>query len=142
MGNLLRTRSARRRGTTLTEFALWLPILFVLLSGMLDFTWFMNRYSVVQRATRDGARFGASLYENANVEAGALIEPQAEASTREILTLARMPCDEDCLVEATVEFLPFKAVRVEVDYLFMPIVGLVPMPDMIHTEFVLAAEFQ
>lgn len=135
-------RNRARRGTTLTEFALWIPILFVLLSGMLDFAWFMSRYTIVQRATRDGARLGSSLFEEPNVVPGDVIEPQAEASTREILTLANMPCEDDCDVTATVEFLPFKAVRVEVDYPFTSIVGIVPMPDNIHTEFVLATEFQ
>ncbi len=130
-----------RRGTTLTEFALWMPIMLVLMSGMLDITWFMTRFHVVQRATRDGARIGASLFEG-NAESGVVIIPEAEAATKEILELANMPCDIGCLVTARVEYVPFKAVIVEVDYPHAPIVGIVPMPELIHTEFILAAEFQ
>ena len=48
------------RGAAAVEFALVVPMLFVLVFGMIDFGYAINRYTVVNNATREGAR-AASL---------------------------------------------------------------------------------
>jgi hypothetical protein len=57
---LLRQTPGRRksRGQSLVELALFLPILLILLSGLVEFGFGLNRYVNVVEATREGARSG------------------------------------------------------------------------------------
>jgi Flp pilus assembly protein TadG len=60
-----RDRAARRRsgeaGQSVTEFALLMPIMVILLFGMLEFSSAFNHLNAMAYATREGARVGASL---------------------------------------------------------------------------------
>lgn len=47
------------KGQSLTEFALVIPILILLLVGIVEIGWGMNSYLTVVDAARDGARLGA-----------------------------------------------------------------------------------
>jgi len=49
----------RQRGQSLTEFALILPVLLVILIGIIDFGRAVYAYHVVANCAREGARFGA-----------------------------------------------------------------------------------
>jgi Flp pilus assembly protein TadG len=51
-------RSARERGAALVEFALITPLLFLLVAGAIDFGFMINRDTLVNNATREGAREG------------------------------------------------------------------------------------
>jgi Flp pilus assembly protein TadG len=53
-------RHLRRRGSTLVEFALVVPILLMLLIGIMEFGWLVKNHLLVANATREGAR-AASL---------------------------------------------------------------------------------
>lgn len=55
-----RTRRRGDRGAAAVEFALVLPLLITLLFGMIDFGFAINRYTVINNATREGVR-AASL---------------------------------------------------------------------------------
>lgn len=57
----LSTRRIRfkRRGSTLVEFALLLPVLLAILLGIIEFGWLISRTYMVGNATREGARYGA-----------------------------------------------------------------------------------
>jgi Flp pilus assembly protein TadG len=46
----------RRRGSTLIEFALIVPILIVMLLGIIEFGWLVKNHLTVANATREGAR--------------------------------------------------------------------------------------
>jgi Flp pilus assembly protein TadG len=62
MGAMLRTRARRRGrslGQTLVEFALVLPIFFLLLFGLLDMGRLVYMNSTVSQAAREAARTGA-----------------------------------------------------------------------------------
>ena len=52
--------SRRRRGSTLLEFALIVPILVVMLLGIIEFGWLVKNHLTIANATREGAR-AASL---------------------------------------------------------------------------------
>jgi Flp pilus assembly protein TadG len=52
-------RRTRRRGSTLVEFALLVPVLLVILMGIMEFGWLITRTYAVGNATREGARYGA-----------------------------------------------------------------------------------
>lgn len=53
--------SARDRGQGLLEFALFLPILLILISGIVEVALYANDYMTVLDASREAARFGANL---------------------------------------------------------------------------------
>ena len=49
----------KRRAQSLVEFALIVPILFVLTMGIMEFGWLFRNYMTVHYSTREGARIGA-----------------------------------------------------------------------------------
>ena len=51
-----RARRRGERGSAAVEFALVMPILFMLVFGIIDFGFAINRHSVINNATRDAAR--------------------------------------------------------------------------------------
>ena len=56
--------SRRSRGASAVEFALIMPLFFILLFGIVDFSWFFFNQHTLQYATREGARLalvGATL---------------------------------------------------------------------------------
>ena len=50
---------ARRRGSTLIEFALVVPILIAVLLGIMEFGWLAKNHQTIANATREGARVAA-----------------------------------------------------------------------------------
>jgi len=52
-------KGRKRRGQTLIEFALVLPILLLVLLGIIEFGWLISRTYTVGNATREGARYAA-----------------------------------------------------------------------------------
>jgi Flp pilus assembly protein TadG len=51
-------RSRRDRGAALVEFALIMPLLFLLVAGTIDFGYMINRDTLINNAAREGAREG------------------------------------------------------------------------------------
>ena len=56
MASLTRRRWADERGTEVIEFAVVLPLLLLILTGIIDFGLLLQRYQVVTNAAREGAR--------------------------------------------------------------------------------------
>jgi Flp pilus assembly protein TadG len=54
-----RPEYSRRRGSTLVEFALLVPVLLAILIGIIEFGWLISRTYTVGNATREGARYGS-----------------------------------------------------------------------------------
>ncbi|MBN1440623.1 MAG: pilus assembly protein [Anaerolineales bacterium] len=54
-----RTRRARPRGQSIVEFALMLPILLIILSGLFEFGFIFTHYLAVLDAARNAARFSS-----------------------------------------------------------------------------------
>lgn len=52
----LRRRNRDERGAAAVEFALILPIFLILLFGIIDFGYMINRSSIINNAARDGVR--------------------------------------------------------------------------------------
>lgn len=55
-----RTENRRQRGQSITEFALALPLLLLIIVGALETANFLNFQNRVQQVSREGARFGAT----------------------------------------------------------------------------------
>jgi Flp pilus assembly protein TadG len=54
-----RRRSRRRKGSTLVEFAVVVPVLLGMLIGIMEFGWLVRNNHALSNATREGARFAA-----------------------------------------------------------------------------------
>ena len=56
---MARGENARERGAAAVEFAIVLPLLFVMLFGIVEFSVIMYDKALITSASREGARFGA-----------------------------------------------------------------------------------
>jgi hypothetical protein len=142
-----------RRGSTAIEFAMMLPLLLFFLSAIIDWGWYMTQRVAVARATMDGARVGATVFEPSSVTAGTLIKPRAENRAKDVLNGMGMPCNlsSGCVVTATYcangaggicNNPPFDALVVQLQYEYTPFFGFAPTPDDIDDYFLMAVENQ
>ena len=58
------SKSESAKGATLLEMAIGLPVLLILLMGTIDLGLALDQYLSVSRATYEGLRYGAGLYDN------------------------------------------------------------------------------
>jgi hypothetical protein len=69
----LPSRLGSRRGNSLVEFALVLPLLLLVFAGIVDFGFLFQRYEVITNAAREGARIAVLPgYEAGDVQARVL----------------------------------------------------------------------
>ena len=130
-----------RRGSASIEFALTLPIVILLISAVVDYGWYIAQQTQVLQAVGDGARHGITVASDA-VPAP---EDAAVAHTQTVLTGLGIPCnvDDDCEFEARIDTVgDLRAMRVSVTLNYTPIAGLVPNPEKITAETVMAMEDQ
>ena len=64
----LRRRNRNGRGAAAVEFALIVPLLFLLVFGMIDFGYAINRYAMVNNAAREGVREASLMDTDADVK--------------------------------------------------------------------------
>lgn len=145
-------RSRTRRGSAAVEFGLLAIVMFLFLSTVVDWGWFMTQRVSVARATMDGARVGAATFESSLVADGSLTVPAADARTRSVLSGLGMPCmPAICTLTIThcapaeggvCSAPPFEAIHVALRYNYQPFFGFVPTPDALQSEFIMATEAQ
>jgi Flp pilus assembly protein TadG len=150
----MRTVALFRRGSTAIEFALMLPLLMIFMAAIIDWGWYMTQRVAVARATMDGARVGATVFEPSTVAAGSLIKPRAESRARDVLAGMGMPCaamSASCVVTATYcntgdggvcNNPPFDALVLQLRYDYTPFFGFLPTPPEISDYFLMAVENQ
>ena len=133
-----------RRASAATEFAIWLPLVMVMISGVIDFSWYMSRYHNVVRIARDAARTGAATYEHPIDDApGSRVVPAAQAHALEAFVIMNMGCEEpDCNVDVTYREDPMKHIEVAITYRFEPLMGLYKFDGVLFSRFVMLHEFQ
>jgi Flp pilus assembly protein TadG len=66
---LSRKRARGERGAAAVEFALVVPLLLLLVFGMIDFGWAINRYTVLNNATREGVRLASLGADSSEISA-------------------------------------------------------------------------
>ena len=71
MSQFARRRRRHERGAAAVEFALVMPILLMLVLGIIDFGYLINRSSMVTNAARDGAREASLNGTTATIQAAA-----------------------------------------------------------------------
>jgi len=130
-----------RRGASALEFALTLPIVMVVLTGILEYGWFLFQLSNVVHALRDGTRIGVTV--PLEDDEGAV--PRAEAHARAVLDGLGVPCTDGggCIVRANIAVagdVDTMTMSIEVDY--TPIVGLLPTPALLRGDFTMMMQQQ
>jgi len=131
-----------RRAASAVEFALVLPFLLVLATGVMEFGWYVSQAIVVSRAARDASRYGASVYEFPDVAPGSLAIPEAEAFAVAILDGAGVGCEAECTVQASLNTEPFETLVVQIEVPYEPLIGMVSLGDTIRYQFTTAVEVQ
>lgn len=146
----LRTWTKKSRGSAAIEFALVLPVMFMLLAAVIDWGHYMSSRVSIARATMDGARAGAATPDDATTGVN---ETVTAARNRTLATLAGMnkTCGGGCTVTATAcaalqgspavcQSPPIPTIAVVVDYPYSPFFGFVPTPAGFHEEFIMAQQ--
>ena len=128
--------TGRRRGNAAIEFALILPVFFLLLIGMFEMSWmFFQRASVIA-ATREGCRSAAVIPDKAFQQAYAQTKIDENLSRYGINCGGAQACD---IPAPTFDGLvPRETMRCEVTVEFRSLTGLIPVPpDMFAVNEVL-----
>jgi hypothetical protein len=146
------TLRRKSRGAAAIEFALWLPILLMFVSIIIDWGFYMTTRVTVARGVMEGARRGAAQFEPTTVPAGSQIVPRARARTLQVLEDMGITCTgPSCLLQVTYcdtgqggpcQNPPFDGIVVQVTLDFEPFFGFVPTPDRIQESFEMAVENQ
>ena len=133
-----------RKGGAAIEFALWLPVMMTVASGIIDTSWMMSRYHQVTRAARDSARVGISIIEPEDVIPGVLVKAAAKDHAEDLLNGVGMGCvAPGCVVDATIVTQSGRDyLRVEVDWEYTPLMGLLPLNTNLHSEFMMMLQQQ
>ena len=114
-----------RRGAVALETAFVLPVAFLCLFGVMDWSWYMFQRVTVTTAAQRGARMAAGV-----------------PSTGDITGTARTAATEWLLdhgIDGTAEVTTSRStksyglvVTVDVELTFVPLTGLVPTPSQLH----------
>jgi Flp pilus assembly protein TadG len=110
----MKRNCSRKRGQTLVEWALVLPVLLLIVLVVLDLGRAVYYYSVVHNAAREGARYGS-------------IHPTDEDGIRTTTrdkAIGLNPSDVNVNIEQ-VGTIPFVKIRVSVTYNFVPVTPMV-----------------
>ena len=124
-----------RKGQSLVETALVLPIILILLTGIIDFGLLFNNYLMVSNASREGAR--SAVTGSTNEQIRAAVNTVAASLDPDRLTITIFP---DLLVDRSTGV----AVAVTVKYnysMVTPIIAaLVPGPFQLKTSTTMRCE--
>jgi hypothetical protein len=108
-------------GASAVEFALTLPLVFILFSGVLDLAYFLSQEHVVTQAARDAVRY--SVRASADP---AVVATLAESNAASWLDAMNIPCDQECVVDAEpLVVRGYNAVRIDISVPIPPIMGFV-----------------
>ncbi len=125
-----------RHGNTVVEFALALPVLLALLTGIADYGLFFMQRAAILNAAKDATRIAVASPENQSPIT------MAEEHAQGILLEGLASCD-DCETEARVVDLDgWLALNVRVARPFEPLAGLLPTPDDVSAVVTMALEHQ
>jgi len=95
----------KRKGQTLVETALLLPVFILILAGILDFGWILSNQLMVSNGSRDGARFAIVNSEktdlNSIVATRVHANPGLSSTTDVTITVTRSTDQADLTVTVT-----------------------------------------
>ena len=109
--------SRTKRGSNATEFILTLPLLPIMASGIIDFSWYLVQYNAAVNAVREGARAGAAAPPDSTPDPVA----QANAAAANAAAVYNLNETVTCVAETLTSQLAAYTCSVEFD--FTPLVG-------------------
>lgn len=128
-----------RRGGSAIEFALTLPVLFVMFGAVIEYGWFFFHQQAVLNAVRDGTRFGVTIAQDDSSDY------EAEERAKTVLEGFNLDCSDstDCQVTGTFVTDEYDYLRLDIAYAYDPIMGgLLPTPDFVKANFTMVLEDQ
>lgn len=146
----LRRFLKQSRGSAAIEFALVMPLMFMLLAAVIDWGHYMSTRVSIARATMDGARQGAATIDDPNTGANEIVSA-ARNRTLAVLTGMGKACGGGCTVVATACATgqgtpaacgspPLPTIVVDVNYPYSPFFGFVPTPTNFHETFMMVQQ--
>jgi Flp pilus assembly protein TadG len=134
----MKLRQRLRRGASAVEFALTLPLLIVMISAIVDLTWFLQQETSLLQGVREGVRVGAStVAENDPLGTARLHTEDALKSLG--IDCAAVDCDITASVDTSgaLDLITLAAV-VPYEAPF----GLLPSPEDLRASLTMALEDQ
>lgn len=134
-----------RRGATAVEFAVTLPLFFLILAGIVDLGVYYLTQARVAHALHRGGAVAASVLTEPGVSDGEAIKALGILKTQEALNNSGVWCDADCAVTGSIWQTPewgVEVVEFSVSLPFTPVVGLISMPEQIERTYVIGLREQ
>ncbi len=131
----------QRRGASALEMALTFPIILSIVSVIADLGWYLALQTHILQAVGEGARMGVTV----DLDDSPTPTEYALEHTQNVLTSLGIPCEDDdhCEIEATLVSLgSLDVLRVQAAVNYVPVIGLVPCPEVIRAETTMAIEDQ
>lgn len=126
-------RRRQRRGSNAVEFALTLPVYLALFFGITDYGWYFSQRMKSSMVARDASR-AASL-----VPLGEDVESAGEAQGTTSLAAAQLQGTVDCVLAGSS---PEQRVTCTTLVSFVPLIGMVPVPDNLNAALTMRMEEQ
>lgn len=118
----------RRRGSAAVEFAFTAPVMLLLLTGVVEWGYYIQREQLVVQAVRDGALAGSAVLDHDDAET---VAQERTASALELAGFSE--ADFDVSVSTSTEATG-DVVTVSVDVAYSPVLNLLPAPDSLHAD--------
>ena len=122
-----------RRGAAAVEMALITPVLLALTMGIMDWAWFLVDYQQVLHASQAGVRTGAQT------ESGSDPAGKGETQAREVLAASYLGGVPDGATY-TGTIINGNTLQLVVSVPFRPLVGMVPVPDLVRATALMRVE--
>ncbi len=114
---------SHRRGAHAIEMALILPVMMMLITGIIEISWFMLARTAVRDVAQRSARAGSIVTSTDAVEAAVLDQSEVVIAAYHL---------EETSVVTNVEAGPPPVVVVTVDMPYAGLTGMLPVPETIH----------
>lgn len=127
-----------RRGASAVEFGLTLPIVFLLLSLVLDVGWFLSRQHIAHQAARDAVRWSVRSSDDPAVVAWI-----AEANAASWLEAMNIECGEGCVIDADpVSIGGFNGIELTLAVEIQPMLGFVMPSQVVRARYTMLLDRQ
>jgi hypothetical protein len=125
-----------RRGNTVVEFALALPVLLAMLTGVADYGLYFMQRAAILNAAKDATRIAVASPENQSPIT------MAEEHAAGILEAGLTTCTDCSTVASVVDLDGWLALQVRVTRPYEPLAGLIPAPGQVSAAVTMALEHQ
>ncbi|MEQ1502226.1 MAG: TadE family protein [Myxococcota bacterium] len=120
-------RRTGRRGGAAVEFALIAPVLFAMLSGIVEWGWYLFNLQLVLNAVADGTRAGARIPMSASPSPATVAHDRA-AALLQSLGVVSSASTASAAVTVITSTGATPEVFVSVSLPYTPLIGLIPTP--------------